>query len=62
GRDYKHLPRLTEGDEQFREKFVSWDLGDLTYVDIEEYLKEKDIVLIPMASLEQHGPHLPLYT
>ena len=62
GRDYKELPKLTEGDEAFRQKFRSWDLGDLTYVDIREYLKEKDIVLIPMASLEQHGPHLPLYT
>lgn len=62
GRNYKELPHLTEGDEAFREKFLSWDLGDLTYVDIREYLKEKDTILIPMASLEQHGPHLPLYT
>jgi creatinine amidohydrolase len=62
GRSYKDIPRLTEGDEDFRSKFLSWDLGDLTYVDIREYLKEKDTILIPMASLEQHGPHLPLYT
>ena len=59
---YRDLPHLTEGDEEFRKKFLSWDLGDLTYVDIQEYLKEKDVILIPMASLEQHGPHLPLYT
>jgi creatinine amidohydrolase len=62
GRNYKTLPHLTEGDESFRSKFLSWDLGDLTYVDIREYLKEKDTILVPMASLEQHGPHLPLYT
>jgi creatinine amidohydrolase len=62
GRNYKTLPHFTEGDEAFRAKFLSWDLGNLTYVDINEYLKEKDTVLIPMASLEQHGPHLPLYT
>ena len=62
GRNYKDLPHLTEGDEDFRNKFLSWDLGDLTYVDIREYLKEKDVILVPMASLEQHGPHLPLYT
>jgi creatinine amidohydrolase len=37
-------------------------LGELTYVDIREYLQEKDTILVPMASLEQHGPHLPLYT
>ena len=62
GRDYKDIPHLTEGDEEFRSKFLSWDLGDLTFVDIREYLKHKDTILIPMASLEQHGPHLPLYT
>jgi creatinine amidohydrolase len=62
GRNYKTLPHLTEGDEGFRAKFLSWDLGDLTYVDIREYLNEKDTILVPMASLEQHGPHLPLYT
>ena len=62
GRNYSDLPRLTEGDEDFRSKFLSWDLGDLTYVDVREYLQEKDAILIPMASLEQHGPHLPLYT
>lgn len=62
GKDYKTLPKLTSGDEAFRAKFLSWDLGDLTYVDIEEYLKVKDLILVPMASLEQHGQHLPLYT
>ena len=62
GRNYKELPHLTQNDETFRQQFLSWDLGDLSYVDIQAYLKEKDIILIPMASLEQHGPHLPLYT
>jgi creatinine amidohydrolase len=62
GRDYKDLPHLTEGDEEFRSKFLSWDIGDLSYVDVQEYLKVKDTVLVPMASFEQHGPHLPIYT
>ncbi len=62
GRDYKDLPHLTEGDEAFRAKFLSWDIGNLTFVDINEYLAEKDLIIVPMASLEQHGPHLPLYT
>lgn len=58
----KKAPRLTTGDDEFRSKFISWNLADLTYVDIREYLKHKDSVLVPMASTEQHGPHLPLYT
>lgn len=62
GKSYKHLPHLTEGDEEFRQKFLSWDLGELSYVDVQEYLKEKDVILVPMASFEQHGPHLPIYT
>jgi creatinine amidohydrolase len=62
GTDYSKLPHLTEGDEEFRSKFLSWDLGNLTFVDIEAYLEQKDLIIVPMASLEQHGPHLPLYT
>ena len=62
GRDYKDLPHLTEGDEEFRSKFLSWDLGNLSFLDVQEYLKEKDTILVPMASFEQHGPHLPIYT
>lgn len=62
GRTYKELPHLTQGDEAFRSQFLSWDIGDLSYVDIQAYLQAKDVILIPMASLEQHGPHLPLYT
>jgi len=54
--------RLTEGDEEFRGKFVSWNLADLTAVDVAEYISVKDIILIPLASHEQHGPHLPLGT
>ena len=58
----RNVPHLTTGDEEFRAKFRSWALADLSYVDIREYLEAKDLVLVPMASTEQHGPHLPLYT
>ncbi len=58
----REVPRLTTGDDEFRSKFVSWNLADLSYVDIQNYLDVKDTVLVPMASTEQHGPHLPLYT
>ena len=53
---------ITAGDDAFRSKFISWNLGALAVTDIRAYLEEKDTVLIPMASLEQHGSHLPLYT
>jgi creatinine amidohydrolase len=62
GRSYAELPHLTQGDEDFRAKFISWDLGNVSYVDVQEYLKVKDLILVPMASFEQHGPHLPIYT
>ncbi|GAA1845223.1 creatininase family protein [Microbacterium koreense] len=58
----REVAHLTEGDEEFRSKFVSWNLAYLSYVDIREYLSVKDTILVPMASTEQHGPHLPLYT
>jgi creatinine amidohydrolase len=58
----REIAHLTEGDEDFRAKFRSWNLAYLSYVDIKEYLETKDTILVPMASVEQHGPHLPLYT
>jgi len=61
-RPERQIARLTEGDDEFRAKFRSWNHAYLSYVDIEEYLKTKDTILVPMASTEQHGPHLPLYT
>ncbi len=61
-RPERQIAHLTSGDEEFRAKFRSWNHAYLSYVDIEEYLKTKDTILVPMASTEQHGPHLPLYT
>lgn len=40
----------------------SYNIGDLAPPDIRAYLAEKNIVMVPIASLEQHGPHLPLAT
>jgi creatinine amidohydrolase len=40
----------------------SYNLADLAPPDIQAYLAEKDLVMIPIASMEQHGPHLPLAT
>lgn len=44
------------------DKFRTYSMVDLTMVDIQEYLKEKDTVIVPVASIEQHGPHLPIKT
>ncbi|MFQ5711667.1 MAG: creatininase family protein [Candidatus Geothermarchaeales archaeon] len=38
------------------------DLFDMSYVDVQEWLKKTDIIMIPVGSLEQHGPHCPLGT
>lgn len=40
----------------------SQNIADLAYPDIQDYLKHSDLIMIPMASTEQHGPHLPLCT
>lgn len=40
----------------------SYNIADLAPPDIRRYLEDKTIVMIPIASLEQHGPHLPLST
>ena len=37
-------------------------LQEMTWFDVQEYLKTNDMVIIPLGSTEQHGPHLPLGT
>ncbi|NWG08999.1 MAG: creatininase family protein [Nitrososphaerales archaeon] len=37
-------------------------LPDLTWQEVDELRKKTNKVLIPIGSLEQHGPHLPLST
>lgn len=37
-------------------------LNRLKYIEIREYLKNKDSLLIPVGTCEQHGLHLPLCT
>jgi creatinine amidohydrolase/Fe(II)-dependent formamide hydrolase-like protein len=36
--------------------------GELTWPEAEERFKQLDIALLPVGSIEQHGPHLPLDT
>ncbi|MBM4161104.1 MAG: creatininase family protein [Ignavibacteria bacterium] len=37
-------------------------LQEMTWTDVRDYLKTNDMVIIPIGSTEQHGPHLPLGT
>jgi len=40
----------------------TYDLFEMGYLDLQEWLKETDIILVPVGSLEQHGRHLPVST
>ncbi|HLX64936.1 MAG TPA: creatininase family protein [Planctomycetota bacterium] len=57
--DQAHAPRRKTLDAL--KHFPSYCMGDLSAADIREYLKYSDTVLVPKASLEQHGSHLPLF-
>ena len=37
-------------------------IGELTYQDVAKSLKATSILCLPLGSMEQHGPHLPLDT
>lgn len=37
-------------------------LYEMTWVEVETYLEESDMVIIPLGSIEQHGRHLPTGT
>ena len=37
-------------------------LQEMTWPEVRDYLKASDMVIIPLGSTEQHGPHLPLGT
>ena len=43
-------------------KMRSYYLGELTWVDVKEFLKKHKTIIVPVGSCEQHGPHLPLDT
>jgi creatinine amidohydrolase len=37
-------------------------LQEMSWMDVAEYLKTNDMVIVPLGSTEQHGPHMPLGT
>ncbi len=40
--------------------FPSRSICELTYLDVQSHLKASSILCLPIGSIEQHGPHLPL--
>jgi creatinine amidohydrolase/Fe(II)-dependent formamide hydrolase-like protein len=52
-----HTP--ASGAPSSEESFV---LGELTWPEAAKRFREVDVALLPVGSLEQHGPHLPLDT
>lgn len=40
----------------------SYLLEELTWYDVKQYLKKEDLIIVPVGSIEQQGPHLPLAT
>jgi creatinine amidohydrolase/Fe(II)-dependent formamide hydrolase-like protein len=41
-------------------KRKSFYLHDMNFVDVAEYLKKCDVIMVAMGSLERHGAHIPL--
>lgn len=37
-------------------------LGEMNLVEVREYLRKGDTVIVPIGTTEQHGPHLPYLT
>lgn len=37
-------------------------LQEMTWTGVRDYLKSNDMVIVPLGSTEQHGPHMPLGT
>ncbi len=55
------LPLLIVGSFfQSRALAGAFVLQEMSWVEVGEYLKENDMIIIPLGSTEQHGPHLPL--
>jgi len=40
----------------------SRSIGELTFLDVSKRLRASSILCLPIGSIEQHGPHLPLNT
>lgn len=56
------VPRKRYMQRENPMKPSSYLWGELTWPEVESCFKEVDVALLPVGSIEQHGPHLPLDT
>jgi hypothetical protein len=54
-----NIPNIIKSKSRKHDYYL-W--AELTWPEAEEYLKMVDVALLPVGSIEQHGPHLPLDT
>ncbi|MEE4110006.1 MAG: creatininase family protein, partial [Halieaceae bacterium] len=53
---------LAQSNPLWTQKKVRNYLPHMTTLEVEQFLERSDLVLIPVASLEQHADHLPIGT
>ena len=41
------------------EKYLKYRMFDMSWVEVKEWLEKTDTVIVPVGSIEQHGPALP---
>src|SRR4051812_23756070 len=54
--------RLTPAALPNRNQMTKYRYDDLTWVEVRDAAAGKKAILIPIGSIEDHGPHLPLNT
>jgi creatinine amidohydrolase len=62
GRSLAASAQDTNANPLFTEKKVRNYLPHMSWSEVEEALKQTDVVIIPVGSIEQHAKHLPLGT
>jgi len=38
------------------------DIEKLTYLEVQEHIKQNPVAILPIGAVEAHGPHLPVGT
>ena len=60
---FAQTPRVhDERTDKMKQRNKSAILGELTWPEAQKRFEQVDVALLPVGSIEQHGPHLPLDT